>query len=141
MIKPLAVLMLASTCALACATTAQASTPAPASASASASGQAMPPAPTRNGALRIDATSRESAHASFMAMMKRLPKAKQEKLAAAVLVINMEGVKSVHEAIRDPELQSPSIERIKDTVAGMTADEIIAYADRTGDVQVKVQAR
>lgn len=139
MIKHLVVLMLASACALACATTAQASTPAPAS--ASASGQAVPPAPARNGALRIDATSRESAHASFMAMMKRLPKAKQEKLAAAVLVINMEGVKSVHEAIRDPELQSPSIERIKDTVAGMTADEIIAYADRTGDVQVKVQAR
>lgn len=139
MIKPLAVLMLASTCAVACAASAQASTPAPAS--ASAPGQATHPAPARDGALRIDATSRGSAHASFMAMMKRLPNAKQEKRAAAVLVINMEGIKSVHDVVPDPELQSPSIERIRDTVAGMAADEIIAYADRTGDVQVKVQAR
>lgn len=63
---------------------------------------------------------------------------KKEELAIAILKLNMAGVKGAHELLADPDLQKPSIIRIKDRVAGMTADEIIGLANRTSEVRVEV---
>lgn len=48
----------------------------------------------------------------------------------------MEGVSSAYEVVNDPELQQPSIERIREKVAGMTADEIIRLSKRVTSVRV-----
>lgn len=94
--------------------------------------------PARRDAVRIDATSRESAEASYRAMMRGRTEPDQQKLAIAVLVLNMEGVKSAREVVGNRDLQSPSIGRIKDKVAGMTAEQIIELAGRNPSVHVEV---
>lgn len=58
-----------------------------------------------------------------------------------MLKINMAGVQSAYDVVQSKDLQSPSIARIKDRVAGMTAEEIIALANRTSDVKVEVESR
>ncbi len=97
--------------------------------------------PAQSGEARIDSSSYESAEASYKAMMKGRSESEKRRLAVAVLVLNMEGVKSAYEVIDKPELQAPSIGRIKDRVAGMTADEIMALADRTSDVRIEVSGQ
>ncbi|MGY0561815.1 hypothetical protein ACW7G2_14015 [Luteimonas sp. A277] len=114
MLKHFAVALLASLLAIGCTTTAE-----------------------RN-AVRIDASSIESAETSYKAMMRSQSDSGKQKLAIAMVVLNMEGVESAYEVVANPELQSPSIGGIKDRVAGMTAAEIIALADRTSDVRVEV---
>ena len=78
--------------------------------------------------LRIDATSVESTRASYKAMMDKRSEAQQMQLALAVLVLNMEGVKSAYEVVGNPELQAPSVERIRSKVADLTAEQIIALS-------------
>ena len=78
--------------------------------------------------LRIDATSVESTRASFNAMMDKRSEAQQLQLALAVFVLNMEGVKSAYEVVGNPELQAPSVERIRSKVADLTAEQIIALS-------------
>lgn len=90
---------------------------------------------------RIDSSTAASAEASYKAMINRLPQPKQMQLALAVTMINMIGVNSAHEVVANPELQSPSIGRIKDRVAGMSADEIIAYADRNSTVRIEIPSQ
>lgn len=114
MLKHLTVLLLISALAVACTTTL-----------------------AQSGEVRIDSSSVESAETSYKAMMKDRSESEKQKLAVAVLMLNMEGVKSAYEVVGNPALQSPSIGRIKDKVAGMTSDEIIALADRTSDVRVE----
>ncbi|MFD0739920.1 hypothetical protein ACFQZQ_11605 [Lysobacter koreensis] len=97
--------------------------------------------PAQRGLVRIDATSSESAEASYKAMMRDRSAAEQQKLALAVLVLNMEGVESAREAMDNPELQSPSIGRIKDKVAGMTAKQIIETAARNPSVRIEVSGQ
>lgn len=87
---------------------------------------------------RIDATTTATAEASYKAMHARLPQQKQLQLMLAMLSINMIGVNSAHEVAGNPDLQSPSIGRIKDVVAGMSADEIIAYAAEHSTVRMEV---
>lgn len=94
-----------------------------------------------NNTVRIDATSAASAEASYKAMMKGRPEPDRQKLALAVLVINMAGVQSAYDMVGNPELQSPSIGRIREKVAGMTADEIMGLAANTKDVNFKVDAK
>ena len=65
----------------------------------------------------------------------------RQKLGLAIVLINMEGVKSAYEVIGNPELEAPSVGRIKDKVAGMTADEIIALAARTSSVRMEVSGQ
>ena len=97
--------------------------------------------PSRGGELRIDSSSVESAERSYQAMMRGRSEAEKQKLALAMLLLNLQGVKSAYEVVANPELQSPSIGRIKDQVAGMTADEIIALAARVSDIQVEVSGQ
>ncbi len=87
-------------------------------------------------AVRIDASSSQATEASYKAMMKARSPADQQKLAIAVLVINMQGVKSASEVVNNPALQAPSINRIRDKVAGMTAEQIIQLAAKNPSVRV-----
>lgn len=63
------------------------------------------------------------------------------QLALAVLAINMIGVNSAYEVVNSPELQTSSIGRIKDRVAGMSADEIIAYAAKNSTLRIDVSGQ
>jgi hypothetical protein len=90
---------------------------------------------------RIDASTRATAEASYQRMHASLPQARQIQLTLAVLTINMIGVNSAHEVVNNPELQAPSIGRIKDRVAGMSADEIVAYAAKNSTVQIEVSGQ
>src|SRR5690606_11551315 len=91
--------------------------------------------------VRIDASTRVTAEASYRTMFDRLPQAKKTQLALAVLTINMIGVNSAKEVVENPELQSPTIGRIKDRVASMSAEEIIAYAEKNSTVRIEVHDR
>lgn len=90
---------------------------------------------------RIDATSVESAEKSYSKMMASRPAAARRQLALAVLVLNMEGVKSAHDVVGNPELQAPSIARIRKKVEGLSAEEIISLAARTSDVRIEPASR
>ena len=78
---------------------------------------------------RIDATSTTSAEQSYSRMMDDLSAAKKQRLALAVLLINLDGFKSVYEDLNNTEPRS--ISRIKDKVAGLSAEEIISLGSRS----------
>lgn len=90
---------------------------------------------------RLDATTAETAKRTFQKMADELPGDGWQRLAMAMIAINMKNVKSAHEVVNNPELQSPSIARIKDEVAGMSAQEIIDYAAKVSTVRMEVQRR
>lgn len=90
---------------------------------------------------RLDATTVESAERTFLRMADELPGDGWQKLSMAMIAINMKNVNSAHQVVGNPELQSPSIGRIKDEVAGMTAQEIIEYAAKVSTVRIEVQRR
>ena len=92
-------------------------------------------------AVRIDASSPQAAEASYQAMMDALSPEEQQKLAIAVVMLNMEGVKSVYEVVGNPDLQKPSMAHIRDKVAGMTAEEIIARANKNPSVKINVKGQ
>ena len=91
--------------------------------------------------LRLDASSDTAAEESFKRMADRLGAKQQQKLQIAILQINMIGVNSAYETMANPELRKVSVARIKDKIAGMTADEIIDFANRNSTVKIEVQAR
>ena len=62
---------------------------------------------------------------------------KKQQLVGAMLQLNFNGVNSAIEIASSPALQHPSILRIKDKVAGMTADEIIDLAKHTSTVKIE----
>jgi hypothetical protein len=93
-----------------------------------------------NDPIRIDASSDAAAAASFARMVESLPASRRKELQIAILVLNMDGVSSAYEAIRNPALQRPSIERIKDRVAGMTADEIIELSKGVTSIRVETRS-
>jgi hypothetical protein len=86
--------------------------------------------------VRLDASSDRAAVDSFSLMLAGLSREEQEDLQFAMLKINMDGVGSAAEMLADPALRAPTIARIKDRVAGMTAAEIIAEADAVTSVQM-----
>ncbi|MDR7192398.1 hypothetical protein [Luteimonas terrae] len=90
-----------------------------------------------NDAIRLDATSEATAHASFQKMMDHADDRSKRDLAMAMAKINLEGVQSAYEIVQRPELQTMSIGRIKDRVAGMTADEIVALADSIDGIEMR----
>ena len=69
-------------------------------------------------------------------MLAELRQKKQEDLQFAVLKINMDGVGSAAEMLADPALRSPSVARIKDRIADMTADQILVEADSVTSIQM-----
>lgn len=87
--------------------------------------------------VRIDASSSESAEASWIDMLNSVSRRKQRTLIEAMLKINFAGIQSAREVAENPELQRPSISRIKDQVAGMTASEIIEYGESVATVTVE----
>lgn len=91
--------------------------------------------------IRIDASSNVAATTSYGQMIESLPARKRQQLQIAVLILNMDGVSSAHEVVNAPELQHPSIVRIKDRVSGMTADEVIRLSKRVGGIRVESQRR
>lgn len=95
--------------------------------------------PLRAGdAIRLDATSEATAHASFQQMMDHADDRGKRDLAIAMGKINLEGVQSAYDLVQRPELQTMSIGRIKDRVAGMTAEEIVALANSIDGVEMRV---
>jgi hypothetical protein len=91
--------------------------------------------------VRIDSSSSQAAEASYKAMMEGRSQADQQKLGLAVLMLNMQGVKSASEVVNNPELQSPSIVRIRTKVAGMTAEQIIALAAKNPSVRIEATGK
>jgi hypothetical protein len=91
--------------------------------------------------VRIDASSNASAQASWNRMVAEIDSKKNQQLQIAVVQLNLVGVNSAYEVVANPELQSPSVVRIKDKVAGLTADEIIELANRTSTVKVNVEVK
>jgi hypothetical protein len=87
---------------------------------------------------RIDASSNAAAQKSFERMNMQLSKKRQQDLAVAVVEINTIGVNSANEVIDNPELQNMGIQRIKERVSGMTADEIIKYANANATVKLHI---
>lgn len=96
---------------------------------------------TKREATRIDASSDATAEASFKAMLSELPNGKQQELLVAMIEINLEGVQSAYDIVGNPQLQRMSITRIKDRVAGMTAEEIVAYAETVSTVEAQLERR
>ncbi len=89
--------------------------------------------------LRVDASSDAAAEASWRQMFDSASPKKQRQLITALIDINLIGVNSAGEAMDNPELDSLGIVRIKDKVAGLTADEIIDFAKRTSTGSTKFQ--
>jgi hypothetical protein len=87
--------------------------------------------------VRLDGSSEQAAVATWEAMVDSAKPKTRKKLIEAVLKINLAGVKSAAEAAENPELQSLGIVRIKDQVAGMTAEEIIEYGERVSTVTIE----
>jgi hypothetical protein len=85
--------------------------------------------------ITIDATTEASAQRSYERMTAALPKQRQIDLSMAVLKINMDGINSAAEMLADPELRNPGVARIRQRVAGMTAEQIIAEAEKVTSVQ------
>ncbi len=83
--------------------------------------------------VRIDATSAETAEASYQAMMVGRSETEQQRLALAVLMLNLQGVKSAYDVVGTDE---GSVVPIRDKVAGLSADEIIALATRVKSPRV-----
>ena len=83
------------------------------------------------GPIRIDGSSDSAANESFKRMLTQLPTDRQRKLLAAVVQLNMAGVHSAYEVVGNPELQTMSAARVKERIAGMTADEIVEYAKQS----------
>ncbi|KRG75742.1 hypothetical protein ABB30_11355 [Stenotrophomonas ginsengisoli] len=88
--------------------------------------------------LTLDASNAATAEASYKQMQRSLPQAKQVELAMAVMAINFIGVNSAYEVVNNPELQQPGVARIKDRIAGMSAEQIIAYAASNSTTKVEV---
>ena len=91
-------------------------------------------------AIRLDASSDAAAESSWERMVESVSAAKKQKLLVAMLQINLEGVNSAHEVVGDPELQRFGIARVKDRVAGLDADEIIALGGRASNAGIRIQS-
>ncbi|MEO8923863.1 MAG: DUF6694 family lipoprotein [Caldimonas sp.] len=94
-----------------------------------------------NKPLRIDASSDASVERSMAAMMASLKYDEQIQLAMAILQLNMAGVSSARQLIGNPDLQHPSAAKVKDRIAGKTADEIIALAKRTATTKIVISGQ
>ena len=93
---------------------------------------------SNSSAIRLDARSAAAAEASYRQMHRRLPQQKQMQLQFAVLAINMIGIESAHELVAHPDRDNMGVARIKDRIAGMTADEILAYAADNSAIKAEI---
>jgi len=104
-------------------------------------GMAAAPTIFAREVVRIDGSSAEAAEKSYERMSSQLSPKRRQDLALAMLKINLIGVNSAKETIDNPELLNMGIGRIKERISGMTADEIIKYADANSTVKVQMNTR
>jgi hypothetical protein len=81
--------------------------------------------------VRIDGSSDGAANRSFQHMMESLEPDQQQALAVALVQINLGGADNVYDALRNPTTQHLSAAQVKDNISGMTAPEIIEFANKT----------
>lgn len=86
---------------------------------------------------RLDASSNAAAESSWNAMLASADPAHKQQLLEAMLKINLAGVQSARELVGNPDMASFGIARVKDTVAGLTADQIIELGDRISTITTK----
>ncbi|MHB8742105.1 MAG: hypothetical protein ACYC9L_03185 [Sulfuricaulis sp.] len=91
--------------------------------------------------IRIDGSSDAAAKASWDRMLAQSKSQTQQKLVGALIQINLAGVNSAFEVASNPDLQSLSVARIKDKIAGLTAEQIIDLANRISTVKVETRAQ
>lgn len=84
--------------------------------------------------VRMDATSVETAEASYQAMMVGRSVAQQQRLALAVLLLNLEGTRSANDLVGDIQ---GSVGPIRNKVAGLTAAQIIALSARVKEPRIE----
>ena len=86
--------------------------------------------------VRIDGSSEKRVEQSYARMRKSLNKDQQIMLMTAIIQLNLVGISSATEMLADPELRNPGPVRIKNRIAGLTSDEIIALANKTATTKV-----
>src|SRR4051812_21051777 len=91
--------------------------------------------------VRIDGSSEEAANRSFQHMMESLKADQQQALLAALIQINLGGAESVYDALRNPKMQHPSAGQIRDKIAGLTAAEIIEFANKAGTARAIIKGQ
>lgn len=87
--------------------------------------------------IRIDATTNASAQASWHKMYAQADPSTKHKLISALVELNLAGVNSAYEVVKNPDLQTLSAARIKDKIAGLTADQIVELANKTSTVKIQ----
>lgn len=87
--------------------------------------------------IRIDATSAQSAQTTWSEMLRAATPQVRQELEEAILKINLEGVQSASDPASTPPSGGFGIVRIKGRVAGMTAAEIIRFANKVSTVEIK----
>lgn len=92
-------------------------------------------------AARIDGSSDEAANRSFQRMLQSLGPDQQQALVVALVQINLIGLESAEAVVRNADLQHPSAARVRATIAGMTAPEIVAYAKRHATTTARVEGK
>jgi uncharacterized protein DUF6694 len=92
-------------------------------------------------AIRIDGSSDDAANRSFQRMMESLKPDQQQALAIALIQINLGGAQSAQDMLRNPNMQHPSAGQVRDKIAGMTAPEIIAFANKTATTKAFIQGQ
>jgi hypothetical protein len=91
--------------------------------------------------IRVDGSSDAAANESFQRMVSSLKPDEQQALLIALIQINMGGAESAQDMLREPKMQHPSAAQVKDKIAGMTATEIIAYANKTSKTKAFVEGQ
>ena len=86
---------------------------------------------------RLDATSAQSAQTTWNGMLNAATPQVRQELLVAMLKINLAGVQSASDPAGTPPPGGFGIVRIKDKVAGMTAPEIISYANKVSTVKLE----
>lgn len=90
--------------------------------------------------VHIDASSDAAAKSSFDQMLAEAAPDQRQKLIVAMLELNLVGVNSAYDVVSNPALRNPSVVRVKDKIAGLTASEIIELANHTSSVKAEVHA-
>jgi hypothetical protein len=101
-------------------------------------GMVTTPATFAREEVRVDGSSAEAAQKSYAQMSSQLDSQRRQDLTLAIIKINLIGVNSATEVAGNPELQEFGVQRIRAVVAGMTAEEIIKYANDHANVRVEV---
>ena len=91
------------------------------------------------GPIRIDGSSEAAANRSFQRMLQSLKPDQQKALLVAVIQINFVGVESAEDMVGNADLQHPSAARIRNTIAGMTATEIIDFSKKNATTTAHIE--